>query len=114
MTAYETLSKAPFSLCYWFKHMKIYKIIGIILLLLFLVPLITHYYLLTVSVCHFFVQAFIKTQNINRYQVESDGSSRDIYRTRSQLDAYEDFSSLRASDLKLRIDEMLRIKVRWI
>lgn len=43
--------------------------------------------------------------------MESDGSSRDIYRTRSQLDAYEDFSSLRASDLKLRIEEMLRIKV---
>lgn len=43
--------------------------------------------------------------------MESDGASRDIYRTRSQLDAYEDFSSLRASDLKLRIDEMLRIKV---
>lgn len=49
MTAYETLSNAPTSLCNWFKHLKIYKIIGIILLLLFLVPLITHYYLLTVS-----------------------------------------------------------------
>lgn len=46
--------------------------------------------------------------------MESDGSSRDIYRTRSQLDAYEDFSSLRASDLKLRIEEMLRIKVSHI
>lgn len=43
-------------------------------------------------------------------KVESDISERDVHRTR-QLDAYEDFSSLKASDLKLRIDEMLRIKV---
>lgn len=35
----------------------------------------------------------------------------DVHRSRSQLDAYEDFSSMKASDLKLRIEEMMRIKV---
>lgn len=35
----------------------------------------------------------------------------EIHHSRSQLDVYEDISNLRASDLKLRIEEMLRIKV---
>lgn len=43
--------------------------------------------------------------------MESNGLEKNIYRSRSQLDAYEDFSTLRASDLKIRIDEMLHIKV---
>lgn len=43
-------------------------------------------------------------------QVESTGHEKPVHRTRSQLDAYEDFSTMRASDLKLRIDEMLHIK----
>jgi hypothetical protein len=34
----------------------------------------------------------------------------DVHRTRSKLEAFEDFSTLKASDLKLRIEEMLRIK----
>lgn len=38
-------------------------------------------------------------------------SKSDVHHSRSQLDAYEDFTNLRASDLKLRIEEMLRIKV---
>lgn len=45
------------------------------------------------------------------FQVESNGMDKNIYRSRSQLDAYEDFSTMRASDLKIRIDEMLHIKV---
>lgn len=47
-------------------------------------------------------------------QVDSDINDADVHRSRSQLDAYEDFNSLRASDLKLRIEEMLRIKVFFI
>lgn len=43
--------------------------------------------------------------------MESSGLEKNIYRSRSQLDAYEDFSTLRASDLKIRIEEMLHIKV---
>lgn len=43
--------------------------------------------------------------------MDNDVSAADIHRSRSQLDAYEDFGSLKAYDLKLRIEEMLRIKV---
>lgn len=42
--------------------------------------------------------------------MESEENSNNVYKSRSQLEAFEDFSSLRAADLKLRIDEMLRIK----
>lgn len=45
------------------------------------------------------------------FQVDSSINDADVHRSRSQLDAYEDFTNLRASDLKLRIEEMLRIKV---
>lgn len=34
-----------------------------------------------------------------------------MHHARPLLDAYEDFSSMRASDLKMRIEELLRIKV---
>lgn len=44
-------------------------------------------------------------------QVESNDLEKPVHRSRSQLDTYEDFSTMRASDLKLRIDEMLHIKV---
>jgi hypothetical protein len=43
-------------------------------------------------------------------QVESNVPNGDVHRTRSKLEAFEDFSTLKASDLKLRIEEMLRIK----
>lgn len=47
-----------------------------------------------------------------KFQVESDNSETEIHHSRSQLDVYEDISNFRAPDLKLRIEEMLRIKVR--
>ena len=34
----------------------------------------------------------------------------DIHQTRSRLEGFHDFTSMRAADLKLRIEEMLRIK----
>lgn len=43
--------------------------------------------------------------------MEREVSEAEIHHSRSQLDVYEDISNLRASDLKLRIEEMLRIKV---
>lgn len=43
--------------------------------------------------------------------MEADVNETEIHHSRSQLDVYEDISNLRASDLKLRIEEMLRIKV---
>lgn len=45
------------------------------------------------------------------FQVESDTSTLDIYRTRSKLEAFENFTAMKAIDLKSRIEEMLRIKV---
>lgn len=51
--------------------------------------------------------------NINErlLQVEADSPGMDIHRTRSKLEAFEDFTSMKAADLKSRIEEMLRIKV---
>uniref|UniRef100_A0A336MS02 glucuronosyl-galactosyl-proteoglycan 4-alpha-N-acetylglucosaminyltransferase n=1 Tax=Culicoides sonorensis TaxID=179676 RepID=A0A336MS02_CULSO len=71
------------------KHVKLYKIILLIATLLLLVPLITHYYL-------------------NNF--ESNIQENLNHRSRSQLEVFEDYNSLKAADLKLRIDEMLRIK----
>lgn len=101
------------SICNWFKHIKVYKILCLILILMFIVPMLAHYFILNVSnpmlTCR--LSEFVSLTICFYYQVESDISDSDAHRSRSQLDAYEDFSSLRASDLKLRIEEMLRIKV---
>ncbi|XP_067014507.2 exostosin-3 isoform X4 [Anabrus simplex] len=75
--------------CHWLSHIKLSRIIILVSIVLVIVPLITHYYL---------------------SKVESNAPSGDIHRTRSKLEAFEDFSTLKASDLKLRIEEMLRIK----
>lgn len=100
------------TICNWFKHMKMYKIVLLILTLLFAVPMLAHYYILNVSVHFSFFSRFSVLIICFKYlQVESNLGESDVHRSRSQLDAYEDFSSLRASDLKLRIEEMLRIKV---
>nr|CAD7462930.1 unnamed protein product [Timema tahoe] len=77
------------ALCHWLGHIKLSRIIVLVLMILITVPLITHYFL---------------------SKVESSVPNGDIHRTRSKLEAFEDFSTLRASDLKLRIEEMLRIK----
>ncbi|KNC26170.1 Exostosin-3 [Lucilia cuprina] len=73
----------------WFRHYRIYKTILLILLLLVLLPLFAHRSLLN---------------------PDNDVPQLDLHRARPLLDAYEDFSSMRASDLKMRIEELLRIK----
>ncbi|XP_053964618.1 exostosin-3 [Anastrepha ludens] len=73
----------------WFRFQRIYKLILLVLLLLVLWPLFAHRSLLNPG---------------------TDVPSTDVHRSRPLLDAYEDFSSMRASDLKMRIEEMLRIK----
>lgn len=108
------------SVCNWFKHIKFYKIVCLILILLFVVPMIAHYYILNVSlklklwIIFNFCVFFPHTLNFifRKFQVESDNSETEIHHSRSQLDVYEDISNFRAPDLKLRIEEMLRIKVR--
>ncbi|XP_020281923.1 exostosin-3 isoform X2 [Pseudomyrmex gracilis] len=76
--------------CKWLAHVKLSRIIILISTVLFTVPLVTHYYL---------------------SKVEADAPDRDIYRTFSTLEAFEDFTSMKASQLKMRIEEMFRIKL---
>lgn len=103
------------SICNWIKHIKVYKIIFLILVLFILIPMLAHYYILKVS--KITSQMPISMSILifhNPYifiKVEPEINETEIHHSRSQLDVYEDISNLRASDLKLRIEEMLRIKV---
>ncbi|XP_030387094.1 exostosin-3 [Scaptodrosophila lebanonensis] len=73
----------------WLRQYRLYKVTILILLLLVLLPLLAHRKLLN---------------------AEQDTPPTDVHRSRPLLDAYEDFSAMRATDLKMRIEEMLRIK----
>ncbi|KAM8714100.1 hypothetical protein ACLKA7_014278 [Drosophila subpalustris] len=73
----------------WMRQFRLYKFTILILLLLVLLPLLAHRKLLN---------------------AEQEAPPTDVHRSRPLLDAYEDFSAMRASDLKMRIEEMLRIK----
>ncbi|XP_036341823.1 exostosin-3-like [Rhagoletis pomonella] len=73
----------------WFRFQRIYKLLLLVLLLLLLWPL--------------FAQRNLRNP-------ANDVPTTDVHRSRPLLNAYEDFSSMRASDLKMRIEEMLRIK----
>lgn len=97
------------SLCNWIKHIKVYKIVCLILILLFVIPMLAHYYILNVSKHR--ALRIGRLINFICLQVEPEVNEAEIHHSRSQLDVYEDISNLRASDLKLRIEEMLRIKV---
>lgn len=74
----------------WFRFQRVYKLLLLILFVLVLWPLFAHNSLLN--------------------QPMNEVPSADVHRSRPLLDAYEDFSSMRASDLKMRIEEMLHIK----
>ncbi|XP_043283705.1 exostosin-3 [Venturia canescens] len=87
--SYHQLSHGR-EVCHWLAHVKLSKIIILVSVFLFIVPLFTHYYL---------------------SKVEADSQGMDLHRARSKLEAFEDFTSMKASDLKARIEEMLRIKV---
>uniref|UniRef100_A0A8D8IVH2 glucuronosyl-galactosyl-proteoglycan 4-alpha-N-acetylglucosaminyltransferase n=1 Tax=Culex pipiens TaxID=7175 RepID=A0A8D8IVH2_CULPI len=100
MTSYESLAGSGSgpsgggggvsgSACHWLKHMKLYRVGIIIAACLLLVPFVFYYLLLN---------------------DEGNIPSNDIHRSRSQLETLEEISPLKAADLKLRIDEMLRIK----
>ncbi|XP_032596857.1 exostosin-3 [Drosophila grimshawi] len=90
VTATTSLSSSlPQRYRLWMRHCRLYKLTLLILLLLVLLPLLAHRKLLN---------------------VEHDAPQTDVHRSRPLLDAYEDFSAMRAGDLKMRIEEMLRIK----
>ncbi|CAK1599869.1 unnamed protein product [Parnassius mnemosyne] len=75
--------------CQWLGHLKLSRVIVMVSVILFVVPLFTHYYL-------------------SKYETSSIslGSSS----VRHTLEALGDISTMNVVDLKLRIEEMLRIK----
>lgn len=76
---------------HWMANVKLSRILLLVTLALVIVPLFTHYY-------------------ISNVEKDRDKPLLDVHRSRTKLEAYEDYSSLKASDLKMRIQEMLRIK----
>lgn len=108
---YQNLHGGP-SLCNYLKQMKLYKVVLIASLFLIIVPLIIHYYLVNVSLSYYSPHSESHSPLYpTQIGTESHNSRNNAYRSRAQLDIYEDYTSLKASDLKLRIDEMVRIKV---
>uniref|UniRef100_A0A1Y1JTS9 Exostosin GT47 domain-containing protein n=1 Tax=Photinus pyralis TaxID=7054 RepID=A0A1Y1JTS9_PHOPY len=81
----ETSSK---NVCHWFGHLKLSRIILLLSALLFLLPLITHYYL---------------------SMVESN-SVHIAHSAHSHVDLPEDLNYLNDMDLKTRVEELYRIK----
>ncbi|KAF5283760.1 hypothetical protein FQA39_LY17198 [Lamprigera yunnana] len=76
------------SICQWFGHLKLSRIILILSAILFLVPLITHYYLSTVE----------------------SNSIHITHSAHSHVDLPENLNYLSDMDLKSRIEELYRIK----
>lgn len=74
--------------CQWLGHLKLSRVILLVSVILFVVPLFTHYYL-------------------SKYDETGTLSSNPMRHT---LEALGDISTMNAADLKLRIEEMLRIK----
>ncbi|OXU17778.1 hypothetical protein TSAR_011354 [Trichomalopsis sarcophagae] len=87
--SYHHMGPAGRDVLPWLARIKLPKIIILVLVLLCIIPLFTHYYL---------------------SKVETDLSNMDIHQTRTRLEGFHDFTSMRAADLKARIEEMLRIK----
>ncbi|GAB6018668.1 hypothetical protein CHUAL_000344 [Chamberlinius hualienensis] len=74
----------------WLASIKIYRLIVALLIMAILVSFVAHYYVSKMT--------------------SDDGSNTDVHRTRSKLEAIEEPSHLKLADLKLRVEELLRIK----
>ncbi|RVE40381.1 hypothetical protein evm_014969, partial [Chilo suppressalis] len=72
--------------CVWIGHLKLSRVILLVSVILFVVPLFTHYYL-------------------SKYE-----STLGNNHMRHTLEALGDLSTMNIVDLKIRIEEMLRIK----
>ena len=77
------------SLCHWLSNVRLSRIIICILVVLVIVPVVTHYYL----------------SGVGNEQSES------AFHSRTKLDLPDDLGSAKAAEVKLRIEEMLRIKI---
>ncbi|XP_046972347.1 exostosin-3 [Vanessa cardui] len=76
-------------ICLWLGQLKLSRVIFMVSVILFVVPLVTHYYL-------------------SKY--ESTSMSLGSNSMRHTLEALGDLSTMNVVDLKIRIEEMLRIK----
>ncbi|XP_041973722.1 exostosin-3 [Aricia agestis] len=74
--------------CLWLGHLKLSRVILLVSIILFMVPLVTHYYL-------------------SKYESSTSLGSNHMRHT---LEALGDLSTMKVADLKIRIEEMLRIK----
>ena len=74
--------------CHWLSTVRLSRIIFCILIVLVIIPIVTHYYL----------------SNVGSEQSES-------FHSRNKLDLPDDLGSAKASEVKVRIEEMLRIKM---
>lgn len=74
--------------CHWLSTVRLSRIIFCILIILVIVPIVTHYYLSGVGNEH-----------------------SETFHSRNKLELPDDLGSSKASELKLRIEEMLRIKL---
>lgn len=74
--------------CHWLSTVRLSRIIFCILIVLVIVPIVTHYYL----------------SSVGNEQSES-------FHSRNKLDLPDDLGSAKASEIKVRIEEMLRIKM---
>ncbi|BES95065.1 Exostosin family [Nesidiocoris tenuis] len=98
------LSKERF--CYWMANVKLSRILVLVTAALVTVPLFTHYYLSNDD-----SNTSISTATVQKpVERDRDQTRSDVHRSRTKLEAYEDFTVFRASDLKSRIQEMLHIK----
>jgi len=75
-------------LCHWISTVRLSRIILCILVILVTVPIITHYYISNVG------------------NVQSDS-----FHSRSKLDFPDDLASVKGHELKVRIEEMMHIKI---
>ena len=76
---------------HYLTHIRLSRLIGIVLFILIIIPLVTHHY-------------------ISNMATESD--STDVHRSRKALDSIhiEDLPNVKVMDLKFRIDELKKIK----
>lgn len=74
--------------CHWISSVRLSRIILCILIILVTIPIITHYYL----------------SNVGNIQSDS-------FHSRSKLDFPDDLGSVKGRELKVRIEEMMHIKI---
>ncbi|XP_044730794.1 exostosin-3 [Chrysoperla carnea] len=92
MTAISNGGGTAARICLWLKHVRLSRILIVVAVAIFFVPLIIHYHL------------------PREDHVVVTSHSYSSHRSRSQLEIFEDYSSMKASELRMRIEELLRIK----